>query len=264
MTDYKQLYASKLTTAEKVAEQVESGWVLGMDAGPSNTDAIMSALAQRAQKDALHDVKVHTMLDVYPLAFYEDNSLAGKVTGYSWFSSVGARNAINGGWADFIPAYYRDIPKYIRSDYVYDAFCIAVSPMDKHGYFSFANVNSYAIAMMEKAKRIFIEVNDCQPRAVCGAQIHVSQVDAIVEGGQTMNPSIDDILIHLKHLMIKVSNIILETFNKNAVSYIVNYKDSQVIKHLHIHICPNFNFEENTTLSEQEIYDILKDKFKNL
>ena len=74
----------------------------------------------------------------------------------------------------------------------------------------------------------------------------------------------DDILIHLKHLMIKVSNIILETFNKNAVSYIVNYKDSQVIKHLHIHICPNFNFEENTTLSEQEIYDILKDKFKNL
>ena len=213
MTDYKQLYASKLTTAEKVAEQVESGWVLGMDAGPSNTDAIMSALAQRAQKDALHDVKVHTMLDVYPLAFYEDNSLAGKVTGYSWFSSVGARNAINGGWADFIPAYYRDIPKYIRSDYVYDAFCIAVSPMDKHGYFSFGNVNSYAIAMMEKAKRIFIEVNDCQPRAVCGAQIHVSQVDAIVENTHAL-PVLPP--TKLDEVSIAIGNLIAEQIPDGA------------------------------------------------
>ena len=53
--------------------------------------------------------------------------------------------------------------------------------MDKHGYFSLGNNASYAQAMIDKSKRIFIEVNDRQPRAVCGAQIHISQVEAIVE-----------------------------------------------------------------------------------
>ena len=31
MTDYKALYAKKLISAEELAKQVESGWILGMD-----------------------------------------------------------------------------------------------------------------------------------------------------------------------------------------------------------------------------------------
>ena len=79
-------------------------------------------------------------------------------------------------FSNIIPNYYRDIPGYIRRMYNYDAFCVSVSPMDKHGYFSLATVSSYCPAMMEKARNIFLEVNDCQPRAVCGTQIHISQV----------------------------------------------------------------------------------------
>ena len=36
-------------------------------------------------------------------------------------------------------------------------------------------------AMLEKTKRIYLEVNDRQPRALCGSLIHISQVDALVE-----------------------------------------------------------------------------------
>mgnify|MGYP000776359510 CR=1 FL=1 len=178
---YKEMYQTKLTTAEKLAESLESGWVLGMDSGPSQTPGIMKAFAQRVRNTDIAGVKVQTLLDVYPFEFYADDSLAGKMTGYSWFSSGGARKAVNGGWADFIPGYYRDIPGIIRRDYEYDAFCVAVSPMDKHGYFSLGNNASYAQAMTDKSKRIYIEVNDRQPRAVCGTQLHISQVDAIVE-----------------------------------------------------------------------------------
>ena len=53
--------------------------------------------------------------------------------------------------------------------------------MDKNGYFSFGTVNSYSAAMLEKARRVFVEVNRNQPRAVCGGQVHISRVDAIVE-----------------------------------------------------------------------------------
>ena len=181
MADYKAIYQTKLTTAEQVAQQVQSGWVIGMDAGPTQTPAIIGAMAEKIRATDTKDVKVHTMLDSYPFAFYEDNTLFGKMTGYSWFSSGGARKAVNGGYADLFPAYYRDIPGHIKRLYDFDAYCVAVSPMDSHGYFSLATTSSYSEAMISKAKRIFIEVNEKQPRCLRGTQIHVSQVDAIVE-----------------------------------------------------------------------------------
>ena len=181
MTDYNALYAQKLITAQALAEQVQSGWLLGMDTGPSQTPAIMSAIADKVRNSDIKGVQVQTLLDIYPFEFYADDSLAGKMTGYSWFSSSGARKAVNGGCADLFPTYYRDIPRHIRAEYEYDAFCVAVSPMDSHGYFSLALNGSYAEAMIDKAKRIFIEVNEKQPRCLCGTQLHISQVDAIVE-----------------------------------------------------------------------------------
>ena len=210
---YNEMYQAKLTTPEKLAEALQSGWTLGMDSGPSQTPALMDAFAARVRGSDLRDVKVHTMLDVYPYAFYADDSLAGKMTGYSWFSSGGARKAVNGGWADFIPAYYRDIPGHIRSGYSYDAFCVAVSPMDKHGYFSLGNNASYAQAMIDKAKRIYVEVNDRQPRAVCGAQLHISQVDAIVENSFPL-PVLPPVT--LDEVSVTIGNLIAEQIPDGA------------------------------------------------
>ena len=186
MNDYSEQYRQKLTDAASLAARVESGWVIGMDAATAHTPAIMSALAARAAQGELKDVKVQTLLDVYPLEFYADKSLDGKINGVSWFAGGGARKAINAGFADFIPNYYRDIPGLIRRYYDYDVVCASVSPMDEHGYFSLGCVSSYSEAMLEKSKRIFIEVNDRQPRAVCGLQIHVSQVDGIIENNMPL------------------------------------------------------------------------------
>ena len=180
MTDFNQLYRSKLTTAEELARRAQSGWVIGMDAGPAQTPAIISAIARRVREDDLSGLKVHTLLDVYPYEFYADDSLAGKMTGCSWFSSAGARKAINGGYGDFIPAYYRDIPG-LMAGYEFDAYCVAVSPMDKHGYFSLGLTSSCCEALFDRSKRIFVEVNENMPRAVACMQLHVSQVDAIIE-----------------------------------------------------------------------------------
>ena len=88
---------------------------------------------------------------------------------------------LGGGYADVLPSYYRDVPGHIRREYEYDACYIAVSPMDKHGYFSTATSCSYTPAMIEKSKRIYLEVNRYQPRCVSGVQIHISQVAGLVE-----------------------------------------------------------------------------------
>jgi len=181
MTDFKALYTQKLTTPESIAAQVQSGWMIAMDAGPAQTTAIIDAIADKIRSSDTRDVKVQTMLDVYPLPFYTDPELFGRFTGYSWFSSGYARKAVNGGWADVMPAYYRDIPSHLRTNYDFDAFCIAVSPMDSHGYFSLATAASLTEAFIDKSKRIFVEVNEKQPRVLCGPQLHISQIDGIVE-----------------------------------------------------------------------------------
>ena len=213
MTNYSELYHSRLTTADELASRVESGWTLGMDAALAQTPAIMSALAERAGRDELSGVKVQTLLDVYPYEFYADSSLSGKLNGVSWFSSGGARKAVNGGYADFIPSYCRDIPGLIRSFYEYDAFCVSVSPMDKHGYFSLATTSSYSQAMLSKAKRVFVEVNRYQPRAVCGLQIHVSQVDAIVEHDAPL-PELPP--VKLDEVSVTIGNLIAEQIPDGA------------------------------------------------
>jgi acyl-CoA hydrolase len=160
---------------------VQSGWLLGMDTATSQTPAIMTAIAEHIRNSDITGVKVQALLDAYPFEFYTDPTLAGKMTGYSWFSSSAARKAVNAGYADIIPAYYRDFPTRIRAEYDYDAVCVEVAPMDRHGYFSLALNGSYIDAMLDKTKRIFLEVNDRQPRGLCGSLIHISQVDAIVE-----------------------------------------------------------------------------------
>ena len=184
--NYQAQYEAKRMSAEAVAAQVQSGWLIGMDSSAGHTPTLISAVAARAKNSELEDVKVHTLLDVYPMEFFADNSLLGRLTNVAWFSGGGSRRAVNGGYGDVIPNYYRDIPKYIRAMYDYDAFFVSVSPMDKHGYFSLATVCSYSPAMMEKSRRIYLEVNDHQPRAVCGSQIHISQVTGLIEVSQPL------------------------------------------------------------------------------
>jgi butyryl-CoA:acetate CoA-transferase len=61
---------------------------------------------------------------------------------------------------------------------------IQVAPMDKHGYFSFGPNASHLGAVCEKAEHVIVEVNKNMPRCLGGMEdsIHISQVEAIVEG----------------------------------------------------------------------------------
>ena len=100
MKDIQTLYNEKLTDAAELASRVESGWLIGMDNAISQPRDFINAVCDRAKNGELSGVWVQTMLDSYPYAFYEDDSLNGKVNGISWFSSAGSRKAVNGGWAD--------------------------------------------------------------------------------------------------------------------------------------------------------------------
>lgn len=211
--DYKAIYANKLMSLSDAAAKVESGWMIGMDAAAAHPAALVSAIAARAKAGEISGVKIDTLLDVEPLECYADPELNGKFNGVSWFTGGYARKAVNAGYADFIPTYYRDSPGNVRRLYDYDVFITEVSPMDKHGYFSLSTVSSMSEAKLDKAKRVFVVVNDRQPRAVCGLQVHVSQVDAIVENNHEL-PVLPP--VKLDDVSVTIGNLIAEQIPDGA------------------------------------------------
>lgn len=53
---------------------------------------------------------------------------------------------------------------------------------------------------------------------------------------------------------------ILQRLNAQSLTMLINYGESQKVKHFHLHLLPNFGPVEdyNTTKSIEEIYEILK------
>ncbi len=56
----------------------------------------------------------------------------------------------------------------------------------------------------------------------------------------------------------KISKLLMEKLNKKGISLLFNYGKSQVIKHVHLHLLPNF-LEENNEVTIDEMYQKLKD-----
>ena len=186
MQQFQELYNSKLTTPdEAVSRCLHSGAVCASDIALAHSSLFYEAVGRAIAEGRLDDITQHTLLDTGAFPFYRPE-FAGKYHGVSWFSQGPARKAINGGFADVMPAYYRDIPGLFQ-DYVKPEVLIAVvSPMDKHGYFSTGCDGSLSAALFATAKTVLLEVNPHMPRSLSSTQIHISQVDALWENDAPM------------------------------------------------------------------------------
>ena len=71
----------------------------------------------------------------------------------------------------------------------------------------------------------------------------------------------DDIILHINKVAKKLAPVLIEKANGTSLSIRVNYKDSQFIKHYHLHLLPDYGFKK-CTISQEEAYELLKDSFK--
>jgi acyl-CoA hydrolase len=60
------------------------------------------------------------------------------------------------------------------------------SPMDAHGYFSLSLGADYTMAAVAKARAVVLEVNPNVPFAFGNCHVHISQVTALVESGESV------------------------------------------------------------------------------
>jgi len=180
VSKFQEMYKQKLSTAEEIVKQVKSGDICACPSALGEPAALVEALAERALKEDLSGITHHMLLACRKWKYLQPE-LAGKMTHVAWFTSGGARPAVNEGRADYMPNFYHEVPRYWREYIAADVFYAMVSPMDKHGYFSFGVAASEGRGQMSRAKKIFLEVNEYMPRIHGDNFVHISEVDAICE-----------------------------------------------------------------------------------
>ena len=183
-------YQSKLTTPDQAVASIPSGSRLSMGMAMAEPPALLKALADRAEAGKVENVRLY---------YYEATSIAGKTVlryelndrliPYCMFVSATERALIKRGMDDggrkvinYVPNNFHQAPRLLIDDIGIDTFVHTVSPMDRHGYFSFGTGNDYSTKVARSVERLIVEVNENMPRVQGdGAELHVSEVDAIVE-----------------------------------------------------------------------------------
>ena len=179
--NYIQEYQSKLVSADEAVKMVKSGdWV---DYSFCLAQPISLDKALAARRDELTDVKIRGGLFFSPIAAVECDPTKEHFTYMSWHLSGYERKLADRGLCYYIPMLYRSMPQFYRKSLDVDVAMICVTPMDKNGYFHFSLNNSASRAIVEKAKKVILEINTRLP-IVGGHEtsVHISEVDLIVEG----------------------------------------------------------------------------------
>lgn len=179
--DVNALYSEKLCTPAEAANLIHDGSLIQGDIALSNPPALLMAIDQRAVRGEIQNVRLGNALLLYPLTCYQDPEVAERLRPISTFSHTVARNAVSAGICDIMPNCYSDCGALARDYKKPDVMIADVSPMDKHGYFSFGCSASVVPELLETAKTVILEVNKFMPRTINGPQIHISDVTAVCE-----------------------------------------------------------------------------------
>lgn len=179
---FQEEYAQKLTTADKAVQAVKSGdWVdYGFNCGTVHDLDI--ALAKYIPN--LKDVKVRVGIEMETPKIFDVPDAQDHFSVYSWFYTGSERHYASKRFITTVPHRFSEMPGYYRNELPpIDVAMCQVSPMDKHGYFSFGPSGAMQYSVFQRAKHIIVEVNPKLPRCLGGYQesVPISKVDAIVE-----------------------------------------------------------------------------------
>ena len=180
--DVRQEYRTRLRTPEQAVELVKSGDWVDYASNICFPQLLDAALAKR--RDELQDVKIRGNLLFGPIQTVEVDPSREHFVYNSWHCSGYERKLCDRNLCNFIPMIFRNLGWYYTNFLTVNVAMMAVTPMDKHGYFNFSCATGVAKAIMDKADVVILEVNEHLPRILGGFDecIHISEVDCVVEG----------------------------------------------------------------------------------
>jgi len=198
-------YKSRIRTAAEAVQGLESGMHMAMGMATAEPPALLAAIGDMAASGSVDDLKLwyfHSMDHAGETVLRPD--LLGRIRPRCMFLSSVDRKLLRAKQPgeksplEFVPVAFSDSPRLFEQDVPLDLFVTTVSPMDKHGWFTFGTSNDYSTTAARSAKKLVVEVNPNMPRVFGASLLHVSEIDAIVENSapltedQPPEPSVID------------------------------------------------------------------------
>ena len=181
-------YAAKRVTADQAVSHIPSGSNVAMGMAAAEPPALLGALAARLESRSLANLKLwyfHSMEHSADTILRYD--LLDRVRPHCMFLSkveraLLVRGDVQGGPPiEFVPTAFSESSRLLTKHVAIETFITTVSPMDRHGWFTFGTNNDYGTSVARSAKRLVVEVNANMPRVFGDSLLHISEVDALVE-----------------------------------------------------------------------------------
>ena len=169
----------RIVSAEEAVSLIRSGDWVYVHAAAAAPSVLLDALVARA--DELENVQI-LHLHLEGPGPHLRPEMAGHFRHRALFIGSNAREAINQGRAEYIPAFLHDIPGMFRDRTLdLNAVLINVSPPDAHGFCSLGTSVEATLAAVRAADTVIAQLNHSMPRTLGDAFVHVDQIDTAVE-----------------------------------------------------------------------------------
>lgn len=181
MINWNEKYIEKKISVEEGIARIKSGSRIVTSMVTLEAPGLLTNL-HKVGSD-INDVRVATCLNMGEYKFFLDPEYEGRFLNESWFHSNPARKAIKQGLktVTYIPNNLHAAGTDRIMANAPDIFWGVASPMDENGYMTLSISNVYERDMVENAGMVILEVNERAPRTHGDTQVHISEVDYIIE-----------------------------------------------------------------------------------
>ena len=184
MNQYQELYKKKRMSAEQAMELIQDGDSMLSAQAAAEPQAILSSLEHLKERG----VKGSTLNSCLPIQYYDamkDPEMAGIMSHNGWFFTAGLRDAQKKKLVSAVPqsstSVLRKSLQRLQAEGRRPVVLATVSPMDSHGYFSLSVSAIYERDLIDQGALVLLEVNPNFPRTFGDTQVHISEVDALLE-----------------------------------------------------------------------------------
>ncbi len=174
-----QQYDAKRMQAVDALDLLRDSDMIIVPTGAGEPPTLLGALSDHRPR--FNDIKVAQILAMRKFGYF-DQASAHHVRHAALFFGGASRPGGQGGWCDFIPNYFSEIPVLIERGLMpADVVFAMASTMNEQGWFSLSLGTDYSMAAVAKARVIVLEVNPNVPFAHGACHVHISQVSGVVE-----------------------------------------------------------------------------------
>lgn len=180
--DWKEIYQSKIMTAEKALDQVKSGDRVMFGHACSEPSYLVDAMVAKAGQ--YENVEIVHMVTRGKGA-YAQPGMEKSFRHNALFVGGATKQAVQDGRADFTPCFFYKVPSLLQNGTLpVDVALIQTAPPDASGQLNLGISIDYTLSLALNAKKVIIQVNQRVPRTY---------------GKSTISAAMDNIVAFVEH-----------------------------------------------------------------